>query len=1273
MNAEKIFHDALARPQAERPAFLAAACGGDEPLQRRLQALLHAHENPGSFLAEQPPLAAATLDDPIAERPGTVIGPYKLMEQIGEGGMGLVFVAEQQHPVRRKVALKIIKPGMDTRQVIARFEAERQALALMDHPNIAKVYDGGTTGAEPDASARGPARLAYASGSAGRPYFVMELVKGVPITEYCDQNQAPVRERLELFLDVCQAVQHAHQKGIIHRDIKPSNVLVMSQDGTPLVKVIDFGVAKAIGQQLTDKTIYTQFTQLIGTPLYMSPEQAGQSGIDVDTRTDIYALGVLLYELLTGTTPFDMERFKDASYEEIRRIIREEEPPKPSTRISTLGNVASTVSTQRRSDPKQLSRLVRGELDWIVMKALEKDRNRRYETANGFAMDVQRYLADEPVLACPPSAAYRLRKFVRRNKAGLVLVASVAAALLAGTIISTWQAIRASNAEQKAQANFEKAREAVKRMLTRVAQEELVDVPWMEPVRKSLLEDALQFYEQLLAEQSADPEIRLATAQAHLSLAWINGRYGDDVKWAAEIQLALELLQPLAKEFPENVRYRAGLASGLHLQAHRTAWEPKRWKEAERLLRRAVELQESVVSATPDSADTAYDLANMVHLLGNALATGGQFEEAEAVYARTVSIGERGTAKDADHPAYLRAQVRGLTGIADMIRQKEPARAEGLLLRAQALAMRFQAARRKTGSLFDTGANTVASVDQGLGELYHAQGRTKDAQAAFRRALAVYQKYSSDFPSLRFYSERLAWASSRLADELTDPADRKEAESCYRTSIEAYEKLAVNGVLGNIGHKGLVRAYRGLGGLLEATDRPGEAEKALRRALSLSLKLSEDSPELENRLSAAWLCNHVGALLERTKRPEEAEQRYRQALQVFQTFSAEHPTVLQYALNVSHTHGRLVNLLRDIGRLEDAETMCQETIKLHEKLVAGFPKELEPRLKLSAAHHDRAVIADAAKRPAEAEAGFRKALDVVEQAASDFPDSARAGEAVGHKARFLGWQYARWNRHADAEMAYAKSVEAFEKASKMPGAATDDCRYLAAHTLQGRAEAILAQKRPKEAEDLFRKAVEDYYMLPGDFLLQKADRHRTVAGGINRYIGFLRSQNKPKEAVAAMQQGIDFYARLGADMPKAGAFREELVDRLQKSAWFLATAANPKDRDGKRAVDLARKAIELAPKQGLCWNTLGVALYRTGAWNDALAALQKSMELRMGGDSLDWFFLAAAQERLGEMQEARRWFEQAVRWMEKNQPNNEELRRFRAETAALLGIEQKKG
>jgi eukaryotic-like serine/threonine-protein kinase len=446
MSEETIFVAALEKSTAaERAAYLEEACAADLELRLRVEALLRAHEQSGDLLdpPAHDPGPSTHLDiGPVAgwpsglisEAPGLRIGPYRLLRPIGEGGMGVVFAAEQEMPVRRKVALKVIKPGMDTAQVVARFEAERQALALMDHDHIAKVFDAGMT-------------------EGGRPFFVMELVDGVPITEYCDRHRATPNQRLELFVTVCQAIQHAHQKGIIHRDIKPSNVLVTLRDGKPVPKVIDFGVAKATEQRLTEKTLFTAYGQMVGTPAYMSPEQASMSPLDVDTRSDIYSLGVLLYELLTGTTPIEASRLREAGFSEIQRLVCDVEPPRPSTRLSSLGESATILAGNRATNPRHLSRMLAGDLDWIVMKAIEKDRDRRFASPGTLAEDVRRYLRREAILARPPSAAYRLTKFAQRHRNAVLAAATMAAALLAGTAIATWQAVVATEAKHAAVAS----------------------------------------------------------------------------------------------------------------------------------------------------------------------------------------------------------------------------------------------------------------------------------------------------------------------------------------------------------------------------------------------------------------------------------------------------------------------------------------------------------------------------------------------------------------------------------------------------------------------------------------------------------------------------------------------------------------------------------------------------------------------------------------------------------------------------------------------------
>jgi len=508
--------------------LLAAVCGNDRTLQQRLEALLAAHEEANPALDAGPvasPTVKATIKIELADAPdeavGQVIGRYKVLQKIGEGGCGAVYMAEQEQPVRRRVALKVIKLGMDTKAVIARFEAERQALALMDHPNIAKVLDAGST-------------------DTGRPYFVMELVRGIKFTEYCDQNKLPTRERLELFIKICQAIQHAHQKGIIHRDIKPSNILVTMHDGVPVPKVIDFGIAKATtDQRLTDKTLFTAYEQFIGTPAYMSPEQAEMSGLDIDTRSDIYSLGVLLYELLAGSTPFDPKELMASGIDGMRKTIRDKEPQRPSTRLATLGADQLTTTAKRRSaDTSKLMHQLKGDLDWIVMKCLEKDRTRRYETANGLAADLKRHLGNEPVAARPPSVAYKFQKAARRNKLAFGAGAAVVAALVVGlalaasgwrqTLVERDKALQAKRAEEtqrqiaETSARVAKEQKALADHLLYAADMNLAEQAWEQAAVgrvRELLEETKGFL-------SRGFEWYYWERQSHLDLKTLRGHLG---------------------------------------------------------------------------------------------------------------------------------------------------------------------------------------------------------------------------------------------------------------------------------------------------------------------------------------------------------------------------------------------------------------------------------------------------------------------------------------------------------------------------------------------------------------------------------------------------------------------------------------------------------------------------------------------------------------------------------------------------------------------------
>jgi serine/threonine protein kinase/Tfp pilus assembly protein PilF len=956
---ESIFAQALELASAaERAAYLDRACGANHQLRAEVEALLRAHEESGDLL-DLPERAVAAVDEPIREGPGTVIGPYKLLEQIGEGGFGIVFMAEQHEPLRRKVALKVLKPGMDTRQVIARFEAERQALALMDHPNIAKILDAGTT-EEKDEGGRIKDEKGTYKGSdssfiphpssfrAGRPYFVMDLVKGMPITEFCDQGQLTTNERLELFSHVCQAVQHAHQKGIIHRDLKPSNVLVTLQDGSPLVKVIDFGIAKALGQQLTDKSVFTGFAQMIGTPLYMSPEQAALSNVDVDTRSDIYSLGVQLYELLTGTTPFEKERFKEVGYDEMRRILREEEPPRPSTRISTLGQAASTVSANRRSDPRRLSQLFRGELDWIVMKALEKDRNRRYESASAFAADVQRYLRDDPVQACPPSAWYRFRKFARRNRwtlgiasalafAGLGILAGVLwhNAQLGAKIQEVEEKERKAQAEaERAEANFGKALDAVDKLLSRVGETKLANVPHMEHARRKILEDALRFFHGFLQQKSDDPAVRREAGLAYHRLGKIYDMLGEHQRSEQAFRQALEIQTQLVAEFPAQPDHRSNLAASQGVLG-RLLLQLGRMPEAEQAFGQARLLFDELVAEYPARQNDRRQLAVTHFNLAEVFRNTGRLDEAEESFKGGRAVLETLVA---DFPAvadYRNVLAGGLSNLGVLLANTgQPAEAEQVYTRArdllQQLANEFPDEADYRRDLSRSHGN--------LANLFAGSGRLPAAEQAYRLGRDIFAKLVADFPAVPAYRRDLAIGHNNLGTLFWETGRTEEAEQAFRQARDLRQSL-VNELPGVPDcRRDLAATHDDLGKFLMQSDRFPEAEQSMRQALPLRAKLVEEFPKRPiYRRDLGDSYNHLGGVLTETARFQEAEEAMRQAVEIRRKLAADFPTQPDFRNDSAMSRYNLAFIVEQRGQLEEAETGYREALEAQRKLVADCP------------------------------------------------------------------------------------------------------------------------------------------------------------------------------------------------------------------------------------------------------------------------------------------------------------------------------------------------
>jgi serine/threonine protein kinase len=847
-SARTIFLDALEQSDStQRDQFIEAACNGDPELRGEVKRLLDAHGDLDNFMGH--PAAASvnpTLDLPATEQVGATIGRYKLLEQIGEGGMGVVYVAEQTEPVRRRVALKIIKPGMDTRQVIARFEAERQALAMMDHPNIAKVLDGGTTDdsvgqAMPDYLTNRQTSQAQADLRSGRPYFVMELVRGMPITDYCDQAKFDVRGRLDLFTTVCQAVQHAHQKGVIHRDIKPSNVLVTMHDGQPVVKVIDFGVAKAVNQHLTERTIYTAFTEIIGTPLYMSPEQAELSGLDIDTRSDVYSLGVLLYELLTGQTPFDRDTLVPAGLDEIRRMIREDEPPRPSHRISTLkADAGSTVGQRRGIDQRQLSRALHGELDWIVMKSLEKDRNRRYESASAFAADIERYLNHEPVQAGPPSALYRFRKFARRRRAALVAIALVAASLLAGVGVSVWQAAEAHTARNRAEANYATASQAVDDMYVQVAERWLADEPHMEPLQREFLLKALAFFERYVEQEGETPAAQLQVARAQRRCGEVHFRLGEFPQAKQAFQHAIHRLKKY-DGLRSNIEARVELAKshhGLGEVLGEMAYPVSSDAGIEANRRAAVRLWRELVLERPANTQFYAGLVAACTLLGRQYMYSGNHRAADDAFAEGQELAQQLIERSANdaHSHYLsgcldrefgelRNSQRRYEEASDLFEQSAASLSKSLQMKPRNPAAR----------------NVLCNARRWHGIAQFGLNRKDQAHEALMAAIDDRQRLVKEFPRVPLFQKELGVDFSLLADRCAASGD-SEIEP-RRLAVQhlkaAYEANASDIYTCNF----LANEYRALIFALEADGENPESQAVRRQYLAhknQDIKLRQD-------------------------------------------------------------------------------------------------------------------------------------------------------------------------------------------------------------------------------------------------------------------------------------------------------------------------------------------------------------------------------------------------------------------------------------------------
>ncbi len=1188
-----LFSAALELPASERAAYLDEACAEDPALRRRLDELLRVHDEAIPFLenpapgAQQFPVGAEVADatvrlsDSPAEKPGDSIGRYKLLEQIGEGGCGVVYVAEQREPLRRRVALKVIKLGMDTKQVIARFDAERQALALMDHPNIAKVLEAGAT-------------------ETGRPYFVMELVRGIKITDYCDRNNLSTEERLGLFIQVCRAIQHAHQKGIIHRDIKPSNILVTLNDGVPVPKVIDFGIAKATQGKLTDQTIYTAFEQFVGTPAYMSPEQAELTSLDIDTRSDIYSLGVLLYELLTGKTPFETKELLEAGLEAMRRTIREQEPVRPSTRLSTMLQAELTATAKHRhTDPPKLIHLLRGDLDWIVMKCLEKDRARRYETANGLASDIQRHLNCEPVVARPPSRLYEFQKSVRRHKFGFAAAAALIIVLALGVLVSTREAIRATRAEREqarlrlqAEQARTRAEAGEKKAATEAARSEQVanlmkgmlqgvgpSVALGRDTRmlREILDQTAGRLNDLRGQPAVEAELRATLGRVYADL-------GEYTNAAAMHQKALALCRTLyGNEHSVVAQSLNDLAEAIYQEGnyaeaealHRQALAMRRKlfggenlevaqslnNLAETLRKQGIGEQQKLAAAEPLHREALatrrkllgnehWDVAESLYNLGSLLWRQGRYPEAESAHREALAI--RRKLLGAEHP-----QVAASLDRLGLLLDTEGRRDDAEVVHREALAM-----RRK---LLGNDHPDVAHSLRNLALVLVAQGRLEEAETALKEALAIrWARLPADHTDI---SQTL----ESLVNLLRRENKLAEIETLYREQVKLLQQR-----LGD-DHPAVARAWNALVNALMA-------EKKFAEAASLRRQ------ELERRQNA--LGNHhpavatavidLGKVLIAEGKVAEAEKLLSEELESRNGQSSNEDSIVAFELGrAEHGFGRTA---RDSGNLEVAERVFRLAVPALERAVAFSPTQAQYRVELSSAYLDLHLASSSDLE------NIRKAIATLNRALDDFPTQRRLFlEPQAHNYRYLGFRSQLLGKYPAAREAFTTATRFFRESAQNP-ARKAFCLQGEADDFQMVGDLWTAEGRTAEAQDAYRQSLAVHELIEEQDLAKQikagwAANHYTQLDQILAKVGTpedalsIARVMRPvdsKTAAAVLAALANCRFRL-ADVLRKGGKLDEATAQVAKAEEITANAvkaveeqlaANP-SREQKAAIGLA--------------------------------------------------------------------------------------------------------